>query len=227
MSPRVEARTTKKHTFNEPFVQSEGLLPVGVWWTGTHFAIRLEWQTFDFPSNAKLSAAIPSSKPHQNHPQIESRSVFWVSFSAEVQKLRVNFRLYLCKKLLSAALMHLQMHKNKVATASEAEAKAGVKGRQFLGSFLSIFSDSSQDALGYQGTVSVCLHSNPIQSRSVPILLHLLFPLLLIHSIFFFISRALHAERVKDGQCRPSEVHNIFGNELLWCALANWHHKEL
>lgn len=63
----------------------------------------------------------------------------------------------------------------------------------------------------------VCLYSNPIQSRSLPILLHLL----------FFLSRALHPERVKDGQCRPSEAQSIFVNEPLWCALANWHYKEL
>lgn len=70
--------------------------------------------------------------------------------------------------------------------------------------------------MGHQGTVSLCLHSNPIQSRSVPILLHLLFLRLLIHSILFFLFlRTLHPERVKDGQCRPSEAHSIFVNEPL------------
>lgn len=64
--------------------------------------------------------------------------------------------------------LRLQKHKNQVVTVSEAEGEVGVKGRQFLGSFLSISPDSSQDAPGHQGTVSVCLYSNPSKVDQSP-----------------------------------------------------------
>lgn len=81
----------------------------------------------------------------------------------------------------------------------------GVTGRQLFGGCLSISSDSSQDALGHQGTVSVsvCLSFlKSVQSRSVPF-----------------------SERFILNRSRTDCVSLV--NEPLWCATAHWHHKEV
>lgn len=163
----------------------------------------------DFPSNAAL-LFLPVNHFTFTRGLRADEGIFFFLY-AEVQKQRVAFTTLCVQNFFCFFFLRLQTHKNQVVTVSEAEGEAGVKGLQFLGSFLSISSDSSQDAPGHQGTVSVCLYSNPSKVDQSPF-----FSTSSSSSfILFFLFRTLHPERVKDGQCRPSEAHSVFVNEPL------------
>lgn len=119
----------------------------------------------DFPSNAALLFLPVNHFTFTRGLRADEGIFFSLCRGAKTEG---GFYDFVRAKLFLFFFLRLQTHKNQVVTVSEAEGEAGVKGLQFLGSFLSISSDSSQDAPGHQGTVSVCLYSNPSKVDQSP-----------------------------------------------------------